>query len=76
MQLPIFAGKPADWDRIFQGYSATQDFPACTFYQELMAKYPDAKVVLTVRDPDKWYNSALATIYQIVQASSWHQHCI
>ncbi len=70
MQLPIIAGKPADWDRIFKGYSATQDFPACTFYQELMTQYPDAKVVLTVRDPDKWYNSALATIYQIVKASS------
>ena len=59
----ISQGKPVDWDKIFKGYQATVDWPACMFYKELMEQYPDAKVLLTVRDPDKWYDSALNTIY-------------
>ncbi|MBX3014577.1 MAG: hypothetical protein KF832_23865 [Caldilineaceae bacterium] len=57
------AGKPVDWDQLFAGYQATVDWPACNFYQQLMAHYPDAKVLLTVRDPDKWYDSCHNTIY-------------
>lgn len=56
-------GKSVDWDVIFAGYQATVDWPACNFYEQLMAHYPDAKVLLTVRDPDKWYDSCLHTIY-------------
>ena len=57
------AGKAVDWDALFAGYQATVDWPGCTFYQELMQRYPDAKVLLSVRDPDKWYTSAVNTIY-------------
>ncbi len=57
------AGKVVDWDQIFTGYQATVDWPACNFYQQLMIQYPDAKVLLTVREPDAWYASCLNTIY-------------
>ena len=68
-----FAGKPVDWDRLFEGYRAAVDWPACTFYRELMEHYPDAKVILTVRDPERWYASAMATIYPVARAfpMSW-----
>lgn len=56
-------GKPVDWEALFAGYQATVDWPACNFYEQLMTYYPDAKVLLTVRDPDKWYDSCLHTIY-------------
>ncbi|HEY2157069.1 MAG TPA: sulfotransferase [Isosphaeraceae bacterium] len=56
-------GEAADWDRLFAGYRATVDVPSCLFYRELMEKYPEAKVVLTVRDPDRWYDSTRQTIY-------------
>ena len=56
-------GEPIDWDRLFDGYRATVDVPSCLFYHELMAKYPEAKVILTVRDPERWYDSARQTIY-------------
>lgn len=56
-------GQPVDWDVIFAGYQATVDWPGCTFYQELMRYYPDAKVLLSVRDPERWYTSAYNTIY-------------
>jgi hypothetical protein len=57
-------GKPVEWEALFEGYEATVDWPGCTFYQELMAQYPDAKVLLSVRDPDAWYKSATDTIYR------------
>jgi hypothetical protein len=55
--------KNVDWDNVFNGYQATVDWPGCSFYKELHEKYPDAKVILTVRDPDEWYTSTYETIY-------------
>jgi hypothetical protein len=46
-----------NWQWLFRDFQATVDFPACTYYRELMAEYPDAKVVLTVRDADRWFDS-------------------
>lgn len=55
-------GQP-DWDAIFKGYTATVDFPGCTFWRELSDFYPDAKVLLSIRDPEKWFESTQATIF-------------
>ena len=48
---------PMDWQRLFQHYEAIVDAPGCFFYADLMRAYPEAKVVLTVRDPERWYTS-------------------
>ena len=56
-------GKPVDWDALFEGYASTLDWPGCSYYKELMQRYPDAKVLLTVRDPERWYESASKTIF-------------
>jgi hypothetical protein len=56
------AGKP-DWDAIFAGRTATVDFPACTSWKALADFYPEAKVVLGVRDPERWYESTQDTIF-------------
>lgn len=53
----------ADWGRIFEGYNATVDWPNATYYRELADAYPDAKVILTERDPDQWFESTQATIF-------------
>lgn len=50
-------GISMDWQKIFKDYEATVDAPACFHYQELMEAFPEAKVILTVRDADKWYSS-------------------
>jgi hypothetical protein len=61
-----------DWDALFGGYQATVDWPGCSFYEEFLRRYPAAKVVLTVRDPEKWYDSARQTIYSVRHAfPSW-----
>src|SRR5436853_403737 len=64
-----YNGRPVDWDALLRGYQATVDWPGCTFYKELMRQYPDAKVLLSVRDPEKWHTSALNTIFSIRQTS-------
>ena len=46
------------------------DWPGATFYERLMERYPGAKVTLTVRDPDRWYESARNTIYNIRRIAS------
>jgi sulfotransferase family protein len=60
-------GRPVDWHEIFDHYPASVDWPACAFYEPLMQLYPDAKVLLTVRDSDKWYESVRETIYRLSQ---------
>jgi hypothetical protein len=60
--LDAIDGRP-DWDAIFEGYHSTTDYPACTFWRELAEHYPRAKVVLTVRDPDSWFDSVSETIF-------------
>ncbi len=57
-------GEAIDWHKLLKGYQATVDWPACSFYKQLMEVYPDAKVLLTVRDPEKWHESVISTIYQ------------
>lgn len=58
-------GQSIDWHELFADYNAAVDWPACAFYDQLMHAYPQAKVLLTVRDPERWYESALNTIYQV-----------
>ena len=58
-----YYGHKTDWDTLLKDYQATTDWPACTFYRQLMQHYPEAKIILTIRDPEKWYNSTLNTIY-------------
>ena len=52
------------WERLFDGYAAAVDWPAAAFWPRLMAFYPQAKVLLTVRDARRWYKSATDTIFQ------------
>ncbi|MBL4622108.1 MAG: hypothetical protein JKY89_06890 [Immundisolibacteraceae bacterium] len=65
-------GEQQDWDKVFAGYQAAVDFPACSFYKQLLNHYPDAKVILTVRDPDRWYQSMADTIWKLSEMfPSW-----
>lgn len=64
--LPLWietAKGKAQWDAIFAGYQSTTDYPGCMFWRELVAKYPGAKVILSTRDPDKWFESGAATVF-------------
>lgn len=71
-------GASVDWDTLFRGYQATVDWPACTFYRELMRHYPDARVLLSTRDPEQWYTSASQTIYRAARTFpvTWVRHFV
>lgn len=55
-------GYTPNWDTVFSNYDAAVDFPAMIFWEDLFMAYPDAKVILTARDPEQWYESVSATI--------------
>jgi len=42
------------WDELLDGVRSTADWPGGYFYRELMEAYPDAKVLLSVRDAQSW----------------------
>ena len=52
------------WEALFHGFRAAVDWPACAFWPRLMEVYPDAKVILTVRDAESWFESATETIFR------------
>jgi len=60
--LDVTAGKP-DWDTVFEGFRSTTDYPACTYWPDPAEYYPEANVLLTVRDPDSWFDSVSETIF-------------
>ena len=60
-------GESVDWDQLFQGYQATVDWPSCNFWREQMQAFPDAKVILTKREAESWYQSVTQTIWKVSQ---------
>jgi hypothetical protein len=65
-------GEPVDWEDVFQGYRSQVDWPGARYWRELAARYPQAKVILTVRDPDAWFDSVEATILKFLKARGEH----
>jgi hypothetical protein len=53
-----------DWDLVFRGFLATVDWPAARWWREIAGHFSDAKVLLSLRDPEAWYKSMSETIYQ------------
>jgi len=54
-------GKP-EWERLFEGYQSCVDWPSAFYWRELIQVYPDAKVLLTYRAPESWWESFQKTI--------------
>ncbi len=57
-------GGPSDWDLMFRDFGATVDWPSARWWREIAAHFPQAKVLLSLRDPEAWYKSMSETIYQ------------
>lgn len=55
-------GEDVDWDVGLRGYRSQVDWPGAAYWRELAAHYPDAKVILSIRNPDKWFDSVQQTI--------------
>lgn len=59
----LHRGEPVDFEHLFEGYQSSVDWPSCNFWGEQLDHYPDARVVLSERDPERWYASVMNTIY-------------
>jgi hypothetical protein len=62
-------GEPI-WEEIFAGAQATVDWPGGYFWRQLMDFYPDAKVLLSVRDPETWEPSFRETVWDMGHGGS------
>ncbi|KAF3479420.1 uncharacterized protein GIQ15_06396 [Arthroderma uncinatum] len=65
----------ADFDRMLWNNDAVSDDPCCFFVEELIAAYPEAKVVLTTRPSDAWLKSMQKLILEILSWRSWGALC-
>ena len=58
------------WSQIFDGYQSTVDWPGGYFYRELIDAYPDAKVLLSTREPEAWERSMRETVWAVRNGES------
>lgn len=69
-QVPLWeaalAGTP-DFSAIYNGYNSAVDWPTAAFWKELADAYPDAKIILSSRSAESWYNSFSETLLATVQ---------
>lgn len=69
-------GRP-DFDGIFAGYRAAVDFPVSAYWLEVLDANPDAKVILSYRDPEDWYGSFSQTILPLIlDREAWPQNAV
>jgi hypothetical protein len=59
---------------IFAGHRSTVDWPGGFFYRELAERNPDAKVLLSVREPQAWEHSYRGTIWNLTRGDSLIRH--
>ena len=59
----------ADWQSVFNGYAAVVDWPAASFWYEIAEAFPDALIVLTLRDAESWWESADQTIFERIRSA-------
>jgi Sulfotransferase domain len=75
--LPLWeavADGTPDWEQIFGDSRSTVDWPSARYYRELMDYYPDAKVLLSVRDGQAWARSMQGTVWGIFHGDSVIHH--
>jgi hypothetical protein len=75
--LPLWeqaADGAPDWEQIFGRARSTVDWPSARYYRELMDYYPEAKVLLSVRDGETWVRSMRETVWGIFHGDSLIHH--
>jgi hypothetical protein len=66
--MKAWKGENVNWKKFYRKYNSAVDWPTCSFYRILMNEYPDARILLNIREPGKWYDSMLETIWAIQPA--------
>jgi hypothetical protein len=73
--IRAYDGEEIDFHKLMEGYGSTLDIPTSDFYKEIHQAYPQAKIILTVRDTsEKWFESFQNTV-GILITSRFHYFC-
>jgi len=65
----IADNEPVDWNEVFEPWESTVDWPAASKWRELIDVFPDAPVLLNVREFDGFYESCKNTILAVKLAA-------
>ena len=65
-------GQPVNWIALFENFQSTMEWPAVSFLPELVEIFPEAKVILTLRNAESWYDSAASTIFPSLESTAQH----
>lgn len=60
-------GETRDWEEVYRGYVSQVDWPGAHYWAQTVAAFPDAKVVHSVRPPEKWWASFDKTIGKLLE---------
>ncbi len=58
-----YRGQRADWRTLLSAFGASVDWPGAWEWRQFADVWPDAKILLTVRDAESWYESVLGSIH-------------
>jgi hypothetical protein len=64
----VKGGSPG-WNMLFSGYRSCVDWPSAHYWRELIEVYPKARVILTWRSPESWWESFEKTILRAIAGS-------
>ncbi|RWC10446.1 MAG: sulfotransferase family protein [Mesorhizobium sp.] len=63
-------GEAPDWAQLFAGYKSCVDWPSAFYWRELIEAYPQARVILTWRSPESWWESFEKTLLPAIAGST------
>jgi hypothetical protein len=63
-------GASIGWDPLFAGYASCVDWPSAHYWKQLADFYPEAKVVLTWRSAESWWESFEKTLVPVMRMST------
>ena len=66
----LAAGGTADWGKLFEGFNACVDWPSAYYWRQLIVAYPQAKVILTYRSSESWWESFSKVLLPVLRAST------
>jgi hypothetical protein len=69
----LVSGKSVDWQDVFADFNSQTDWPGAAYWRDLIVAFPEAKVVVTLRDPDSWYDSFQNTIRGAIDNTGSHE---
>ena len=61
-------GESYDVDGLLGDFRSSLDFPSCVVWERTAERFPEAKILLTVRSSDSWWRSFDATIRPHIEA--------